>query len=246
MAIQTKYLEALTSIHESTLAAARRGPGEASSGGFRRMGLRVPDMRAMGKRGYGFLDGLSAGEMLKTWHDIFSNTDLYEVACQAIYYYQHRPLSEVEFSTVRQWIDRCDCWEHSDDLSKIYAQVFEENADWVMPWYRKWNLDGNPWKRRQSIVGLLEYSRQRKSVQPYGVLISFIEPLLADDEYYVQKGVGWTLREIYNLYPKEVLDFIERRLSEIQPLAYSAATEKLDKTTKSNLNARRKALRSRL
>jgi 3-methyladenine DNA glycosylase AlkD len=245
MTTQTKYLKALTSIHKRTLAAAKRQPGDASPGGFSRVGLRVPDVRAMGKKGYGFLDGLSAGETLNTWDYIFRHTDLYEVACQAIYHYQHKRLSKAEFGTVRQWIDRCDCWEHSDDLSKIYAQVFEENADWVMPWYRKWNFDGNPWKRRQSIVGLLEYSRKRKSVQPYGVLISFIEPLLADDEYYVQKGVGWTLREIYNLYPKEVLDFIDRRLLEIQPSAYSAATEKLNKTTKSKLNARRKAFRSR-
>jgi 3-methyladenine DNA glycosylase AlkD len=55
-----------------------------------------------------------------------------------------------------------------------------------MPWYRKWNADRNPWKRRQSIVGLLEYAQKRKRVQPYKVLISFIEPLLDDEDYYVQ------------------------------------------------------------
>lgn len=245
MPTQTKHQIALDAIHRNTLAIARQDPGDASPNGFRRVGIRVPDVRAMGKAGYDFLEGLSPGEALKTWHYIFNNTHLYEAACQAIYYYQYRQLSKTEFNTVRRWINRCDSWEHSDDLSKIYAQVFEHNPEWVIPWYRKWNADGNPWKRRQSIVGLLEYAQKRKQVQSYKVLISFIEPLLDDNDYYVQKGVGWTLREIYNVYPDETLSFIQERLGDIRPLAYSASTEKLDKKTKARLNAQRKALRAR-
>ena len=245
MPSETKHQRALAAIHARTLAAAGRAPGESSPNGFRRLKLRVPEVRAMGKAGHDFLDGLSASEALKTWHHIFNNTHLYEVACHAIYYYQYKALSKCEFETVRLWINRCDCWEHSDDLSKIYAQVFEENPDWVMPWYRKWNTDRNPWKRRQSVVGLLEYAQKRRTVQPYKVLISFIEPLLDDEDYYVQKGVGWTLREIYNVYPEQALGFMKKRLVDIQPLAYSAATEKLDKATKQSLNLQRKKSRTR-
>ena len=245
MPAQTKHQIALASIHQDTLAIATLDPGDASPNGFKRVGLRVPDVRALGKAGHDFLEDLSPNEVLKTWHYIFNNTHLYEAACQAIYYYQYRQLSKTEFNTVRQWVNRCDCWEHSDDLSKIYAEVFEQNPGWVMPWYRKWNADRNPWKRRQSIVGLLEYAQKRKQIQPYKVLISFIEPLLDDDDYYVQKGVGWTLREIYNVYPDEALAFIKQRLADIKPLAYSASTEKLDKKTKAGLNAQRKTLRSR-
>ncbi len=241
--MSTQYQNALRDVTRSTIAAAKHKPSDPSANGFKRLRLRVPEVRALVKVGYDFHKDLSTKEVLKTWHHIFNNTDLYEVAHQAIYYYQHKSLSKTEFNTVRQWINRCDCWEHSDDLSKIYAQVFEENPDWVMPWYRKWNLDKNPWKRRQSVVGLLEYAQKRKAVQPYDVLISFIEPLLDDEDYYVQKGVGWTLREIYNLYPRETLGFMNKQIANIHPNAYSAATEKLDKKTKASLNMKRKQLR---
>lgn len=198
----------------------------------------------MVKAGYDFEHRLNRAEILKTWHYVFTHTDIYEVAYQAIYYYQYKSLNKTEFNTVRQWINRCDSWEHSDDLSKIYALVFEENPDWVIPWYRKWNRDRNPWKRRQSVVGLLEYAQKRKAVQPYEVLISFIEPLLEDDDYYVQKGVGWTLREIYNVYPRETLAFMNREIARIHPNAYGAATEKLSRSVKNKLNTKRKRLRS--
>ena len=233
---------ALEEVRRATLKEAGREPGEPSPAGLRRLKMRVPAVRTRLKQGYSFLDGTPT-QILDSWHYIYNQTDLYEVAHQAIYYYQYRSLSRTEFNKVRQWINRCDCWEHSDGLSKVYAQVFEENSDWVMPWYVKWNADRNPWKRRQSVVGLLEYARKRKIVQPFEVLIGFVEPLLADEDYYVQKGVGWTLREIYNLYPAETLTFIEAHLGAIDPLAWPAATEKLNKKTKTPLVAARKRLR---
>lgn len=199
----------------------------------------------MVKKGFAGLDDLSSFDLLRTWHHIYRNTTLYEVGCLAIYSYQHKSLSRAEFEKVRQWVNRCDCWEHSDDLSKIYAQVFEERPDWVRPWYEKWNRSPNPWHRRQSVVGLLEYAQKRKRVEPFEDLIGFVEPLLADDEYYVQKGVGWTLREIYNVYPKETRGFFNRRYTDIAPLAWSAATEKLDAASKKKLNLKRKQHRER-
>jgi 3-methyladenine DNA glycosylase AlkD len=243
MPIQKRHQRALSTLHDITTAKSKQVPGDSSLRGFRRIGLRVPVVRAIVKEGYAFLEGKSRAEILDIWHQVFNNTDIYEVACQAIYYYQHKSLTKGEFNAICKWINRCDCWEHSDDLSKIYARVFEENPEWVMPWYRKWNISTNLWKRRQSVVGLMEYAQRRKSVQPFDVLTSFIEPLLEDDEHYVQKGVGWTLREIYNVYPSQTLTFIRDNLSIINPLAYSAATEKLDKPAKAKLNRQRKTAR---
>ena len=48
-----------------------------------------------------------------------------------------------------------------------------------------------------------------------------------DKEYYVQKGIGWALREASNVYYDYTLDFIMQHIKEIKPAAYSAAIEKL-------------------
>ena len=161
----------------------------------------------------------------------------------ALYFYQRKSISQSEFQKLKTWVNRISCWEHSDDLSKIYATVVEENPEWIIPSLKNWNKSKNSWKRRQSVVSLIEYARKRKRVLPFNDLIGFVKNLLDDGDYYVQKGVGWTLREIYNVYPKKTLGFIETHLHEIRPTAYSSATEKLDKQTKNKLNKLRKEKR---
>jgi len=67
-------------------------------------------------------------------------------------------------------------------------------ADWILPLCERWNRASSPWKHRQSIVGLIAANFR---VLPFSTLIGFVDALLDDDDYY-QKGIGWTLREIYN------------------------------------------------
>lgn len=244
MADNRQLRERLLAIEEQ-VADGRAFLDEPSTNGFHRLGLRVPVVRSLLKQGFSALEGLNLSEQLATWHHAYQNTRIYEVGSLAIYAHQYRELSRAEFDKLRQWVRRCDCWEHSDDLSKVYAQVFEAEPDWVLPWYQKWNRSKNPWERRQSVVGLLEYAQKRKAVQPFKTLLGFVTPLLNDDEYYVQKGVGWTLREIYNVYPEQTFQFLTERYAEIDPRAWSAAIEKLDKTTRQELNQLRKQARSK-
>jgi 3-methyladenine DNA glycosylase AlkD len=204
-----------------------------------RLHIPVPMVRRAAKKGYAFVSD-SPRENLEIWDYIWHQSACYEVVSQALYFYQHRNLSRAEANTIRNWVERCACWEHSDDLSKIYATVVEINPGWIVPTLKKWNRSNNLWKRRQSMVSLIEYASRRKRFLSFQELIAFIEPLLDDNEYYVQKGLGWTLREIYNAYPQETARFIQRNVLRIAPLAWSAATQKLGKADKAQLSAARK------
>ncbi len=219
--------------------------GKSSKGQLFRHGITVPSIRKRLKAGYSFLDTDSDINNLATWDYIWKKQNSFESMSMALYFYQHRSLAKKEYQTLKNWVDQCTCWEHSDDLSKIYAQVVEDNPSWILKDLRKWNKSKSSWKRRQSLVSLLEYSSKRKKVQPFNTMISFVKNLLDDEEYYVQKGLGWTLREIYNVYPKETIRFIEAKLGKISPIAYSAATEKIERSKKIKLNERRKSIRSK-
>ncbi len=154
-----------------------------------RLGVSVPKLRALVKKGI-FKD-LNQNQKLKAWNEVWKNSQIFEAKSLAIYSYQYKALTKTEWLKIKLWINQCDCWEHSDDLTKIYAQLFEEHPSWVLPEIKKWNKSKNLWKRRQSLVSLLEYSIKRKKVQPFDVLINFVENLLFDEEYYVQKALGW-------------------------------------------------------
>lgn len=235
-----RFLEEVTARTERR---AVQGKKRKRPAGIDRLGLRVPDVRALVKEGYSFYE-MPDGAIGETWDYIWRRSHWHEVMSQALYFYQAKPPDPVALELIRNWIERCHCWEHSDDLSKIYAGVVEEQPQLMLPTLRRWNRSANPWERRQSVVSLIEYARKRRRFRPFEELISFVRPLLDDDDYYVQKGVGWTLREIYNAYPAEGERFIRERVADIHPLAWSAATEKLEKRLKARLNASRREARA--
>jgi 3-methyladenine DNA glycosylase AlkD len=91
------------------------------------------------------------------------------------------------------------------------------------------------------MVSLIEYASRRTRFLPFAELIAFLEPLLDDEEYYVQKGLGWTLREIGNAYPEEVATFMDKYAPRLAPQAWTAATKNLGKQEKLRLRAIRDA-----
>ena len=63
--------------------------------------------------------------------------------------------------------------------------------------------------------------------------------LLKDKEYFVQKAVGWTLRESYNVYPKQTFQFIEENVKNISPTAFTTCLEKMTEKEKTILKQKR-------
>jgi 3-methyladenine DNA glycosylase AlkD len=62
------------------------------------------------------------------------------------------------------------------------------------------------------------------------------------EHYYVQKGVGWTLREISNIYPNEAFAYLEANIGRISAVAFTAATEKLSPAKKNHIKKLRAEL----
>jgi 3-methyladenine DNA glycosylase AlkD len=80
-------------------------------------------------------------------------------------------------------------------------------------------------------------------VLPLKKILALVEPQLEFDHYYVQKGVGWTLRETYNVYPAPAFSFIEKHIEKISAHAFSAATEKMTSKQKDQLKRLRRVKR---
>jgi len=206
-------------------------------------GETVPLQRKAFNTGFSF-SLLTFGEQLEIWNYIWTNTKVYRTEMFCLYFLEEHIKNKEEmlttWSTIKLWQDKINRWETSDSISKIYAQLVEYDAALILPTYKKWNTSKNPWHRRQSIVGLLYYSAHRKHYLPFQVLIDLVAPLISDKAYYVEKGVGWTLREIGNIYPKEQEEFLFENATKICAYGYSAGTEKWDKTKREKLKEIRK------
>ncbi|GEM_PF-5856962 len=148
--------------------------------------------------------------------------------------------------------EKVDNWVLSDMLSSIFSKILEfeyqnfdekifENKNSFFHILENWNKSNSPWKIRQSLVSLLYYSESRKKFLSYEILISFVLPHLNFSHYYLQKGIGWIIREIFNLYPKETFLFLQNFAKEISSTAWFASTEKLSTSQKSLLMKIRKS-----
>jgi 3-methyladenine DNA glycosylase AlkD len=209
--------------------------------GFFMLGLTVPQQREIFKKGYSF-SSLPPDEQFIIWDKIWNDSQIFEVLTQAMFFPEKnaKKLDQKKLlETFKKWIKKIDNWGHSDMMSSIIAKMLVKEADIIFPQLQKWNRSKNSWEKRQSVVSLAMYHRRNNALD-YSAVISLVKNLLEDDHYFVQKGVGWSLREIGTQYPKEVWKFLNENVNSISPIAFSATIEKLDASKKEALKKIRK------
>ena len=203
----------------------------------------IPAQRAAYKKGFSF-SGLPFGEQLPIWDYIWHQPATYRHKLYAIFYLEDHMKKtahhEKLWETSVKWQELVDDWGLCDSLSKIYTKIMETQPELVYTTLQNWNGDANLWKRRQSLVSLLYYSRTKKIHLPSESVSPMVATLLTDKEYYVQKGVGWTLRELNNVYPEATYKFLQENIKQISAIAFTIAIEKLSAEAKNGLKAIRR------
>jgi 3-methyladenine DNA glycosylase AlkD len=204
----------------------------------------VPTHRRESRRKYSFSD-LPFSKQLAIWDELWRSEDNFWIRVHA-YFFLERHLKNKEDLTemwpvILKWQEQVDDWPLCDSLAKIYTKILVVLPDEVYARLKQWNQSENLWKRRQSLVSLLYYSRTKKQYPAFKAIEAMVKPLLGDKEYYVQKGLGWTLREMRNVYPKQTLAWLKAHIKQISPIAFTIAIEKLDKAICDELKALRKA-----
>jgi 3-methyladenine DNA glycosylase AlkD len=203
----------------------------------------VPAHRKAARHPYSFAAG-TFGEQLLVWDQIWNSSNNFWVRVHATFFLERHlkdPAQlEAMWPVIVKWQDSVDDWGLCDALAKVYTKILVVSPEKVYRTLKKWNKDDSLWKRRQSVVSLLYYSRTKKTYLPFAQLEALITPLLADKEYYVQKGVGWALRELRNVYPEEAYAYLTKQVRAISPIAFTISIEKMSEKDKNKLKALRK------
>jgi 3-methyladenine DNA glycosylase AlkD len=196
------------------------------------------------KKGFSFYSEEKVNTFL-LYHDIYMQSKIFEVKNLAFIFldknHKYVPL-KIQLKTLPLWVKYIDNWAHSDGLSKFLTRLIEnENTKKdMLDIIKKWNASKNLWERRQSLVSLYYYSRTKKQHIDFELTQQLVFPLLSDNEYYVQKAVGWTLRESYNVYPKQTYSFIATNIKKITSTAFTTCIEKMTEQEKQTLKLNRK------
>ncbi len=205
------------------------------------LGLTVPQQRKRLKQGYSF-SALPPVEQLPIWDHIWNRARTHEGRMQAGFFIEKAPLPvEDRFACVRNWATSVNCWDQSDTLSHVVSDAMEADQAATLPILENWLDDPNPWLRRQALVGLIYYARFRRNFPLAETVLHFVKERLVDEAYYVQKGLGWCLRECFLVYPDQTLEFLKENAGNLRPAAWQAATEKLSPGQKADVKAIRTA-----
>ncbi len=199
--------------------------------------IKIPRQREMNKQLFSFPE-LNEKERFKLWTYIWNETKYFEVLNQPLMYLEKfKGTFDLEhWKAIKPWSKRIDNWAHGDVICSFYAELHEKFPKEVLPTLKVWNKSKNPWHRRLSIISLFYYSSARKIKQPsFNLALSMIKPLLKDEHFYVKKAFGWTLREMYNVYPEKTFKYLKSIAQDLPPAGWQAATEKLSKKDKALL-----------
>lgn len=131
-------------------------------------------------------------------------------------------------------------WKESDD--ELWTYLITRKSWWdtvdylanqvVGPWFLKypgkikpvtgvWNKSDNIWLQRMSILFQLKYKRDTD----LKLLFQYIKHLSSSKEFFVQKAIGWSLREYSKTDPEPVLKFLKE--NHVAPLSRREALKRI-------------------
>ncbi|MDR0922129.1 MAG: DNA alkylation repair protein [Lactobacillales bacterium] len=107
-------------------------------------------------------------------------------------------LTYIPFVSVHSWWDSVDAWR------KVFALWGARNPDYLERVFYIFQNSEDFWQRRIAINLQLLFRKKTNTK----LLTEAIEKDLATDEFFIQKAIGWSLREYSKTNPSWVTDFI--------------------------------------
>jgi len=93
---------------------------------------------------------------------------------------------------------------------------------------RTWSKSKDMWKRRSAIICQLTF----KEDTDLGLLYDCIRPSLDSKEFFLQKAIGWALRQYAWTSPKEVIRYVRAYEDELSNLSKREALKNVTKRTR--------------
>ena len=129
-----------------------------------------------------------------------------------------------DIPAIRKFIDRKQWWDRIDSLDQVIGKIGlrDERVDALM---LEWSTDEDFWVRRIAI----DHQLLRKDKTNTVLLEKIIVNNLGSDEFFINKAIGWSLRDYSKTDPEWVRDFIERYRNRMDKLSIREAGKYIKK-----------------
>ena len=131
-------------------------------------------------------------------------------------------LKKEDISRLKYLIVTKSWWDTVDLLAKVVGSLVIRIEGYNQTML-EWSKDSNIWLRRVAIL----YQLSLKEKVDEKVLDEILENNLGDNEFFINKAVGWALRDYSKFNPEWVTKFIEKNRENMANLSLREASKYL-------------------
>ena len=111
-------------------------------------------------------------------------------------------------------------WETTDTIDAIVGHIILQHLE-LQNEMLNWSVDDNMWVRRVAIDFQLQYGEKTNTE----LLEKIICNNFGSEEFFINKAIGWSLREYSKTNPIWVKDFIEKYKDKLSKLSIKEASK---------------------
>jgi 3-methyladenine DNA glycosylase AlkD len=192
------------------------------------LGIQTPELRGICKRVFEEhpieTAGLWRDTCLQIWREAQFREERY-AAIGLTGFRLYRSFQTMDtLSMYEEMIVTGAWWDFVDSIaSKSLGGLLTSYPRRMRSTMLKWSRCGNLWKRRSAIICQLGF----KGETNLDLLYACIEPSLSSKEFFLQKAIGWALRQYAWTDPREVARYVREHHDELSALSKREALKNI-------------------
>ena len=153
------------------------------------------------------------------WND--KHREFQYLACEYLLALKNS-LKYEDIEKIRKFIETKPWWDTIDSLCKVIGDISLRDKR-VKNLMLKWSLDDNLWIRRTAI----EHQLCLKEDTDKELLSKIVKNNFGSEEFFINKAIGWALREYSKTNPDWIRNFIETNKNKMSKLSIKEASKYL-------------------
>ena len=133
-------------------------------------------------------------------------------------------LKREDISRLKYLVVTKSWWDTVDLLAKVVGSLVIRIEGYNQTML-EWSKDSNIWLRRVAILHQLSFKEKVDEI----ILDKILVNNLGDSEFFINKAIGWALRDYSKSNPEWVTKFIEKNRENMANLSLREASKYLDK-----------------
>lgn len=184
-------------------------------------GIKVPDLEPIVKEAVKKLD---ESQLLILVQELW-NTGIFDLMISAARILADTKVSGSKevWTLVKSFMKDVDGWALEDTLARAAWKCIDENPR-LLDELDKWSTHKNFWMRRAVLIFTLPFAKPGKDPKR---MLGWAAQYANDREWFIQKAIGWWLRDLGAHNPERVIQFLNDHWDKLQYVAKKESTRKL-------------------